>query len=257
MKRHIGKYCTIHYLFFAVLLTLNSCATYNFSHPLPSDKPNMYEFPADWLGNWINTNSQQIIIGRNNAALIINDQETVVKGVWPKVAANGKPIFPPGGYLGMYHVNLDSLNRPVDTVANYYINADLLYEVTGKGRLEKGFHYTTQEDTFRINKIDTFWVDLGKNAFLRKLDTDFYVLNMLNQARGIENRWWQIILLEKSNRNNITQWDCTYSLTKDTSMFYENYGNYYFNSQWNAKEIIQFLKKGLFEKCDELKRVGN
>ncbi|MEO6358655.1 MAG: hypothetical protein ABIU77_16695, partial [Ferruginibacter sp.] len=64
-------------------------------------------------------------------------------------------------------------------------------------------------------------------------------------------------LLEKNNRNSITQWNCAYSLTKDTSMFYENYGNYYFNSQWNAKAILQFLKNGSFEKCDELKRVGN
>ncbi len=239
-----------------VILLFYSCNTYNFSHPLPSDKSNIYEFPSAWQGKWMDADSQQLIIGHNFAALVIRDSYNVVKGVWPKKNEKGEFVYPQGvRYSGMYAMIRDSLDKPKDTVANYVVNEGHIYEINGKGRLEKGYHFTIDKDTFRISTDDTFWVDLGRNAFLRELNKDLYVLNVLGQAIGRESQWWHVVALEKTGQNSIERWDCSYNLIKDSSMFYSKYDDYYFNSTWKTAALIKLIRNGSFEKCSPFWRI--
>ncbi len=239
-----------------LLLGLFSCATYNFSDPLPSDKQNVYEFPADWQGKWQYDADHHAIIYKDHIEIISKGYDAVVKGAWPKKNAVGQLVYPGGGgYSGMYKVIMDSLKQPKDTVPNYLLNDGHIYEIMEEGKLEKGYHYTMDKDTFWVHKTDTITLDLGRNTFLRKIDKNFYVLNILNQVTGMENRWWQIMLIQKKGKDTIDTWQCSFNLTKEPSMFYEKYSDYYFNSNWKAADIIKLIKQGGFEKCDPLKRV--
>ncbi len=244
-------------VFLMFLLTgLFSCNTYNFSDPLPLDAKNVYEFPADWQGKWEYDTDHQAIIYKDHIEIISKDFDNVVKGAWPRKNEAGELVFPGGGgYIGMYTVIMDSLNQPKDSVPNYLLNGGHIYDITNEGKLEKGYHYTMDKDTFRVHKTDTITLDLGRNTFLRKIDNDLYALNILNQVVGIESRWWQIMLVEKKGKDTIDTWQCSFKLTKEPSMFYENSCDYYFNSIWKAGDIIQLMKKGAFEKCDPLKRL--
>lgn len=239
-----------------LFIGLYSCNTYNFSDPLPSDKQNIYEFPADWQGKWQYDTDHQAIIYKDHIEIISKDYSDVVKGVWPKKNERGEFVYPGGGgYRGMYTVNMDSLKQPKDTVPEFLLNGGHIYAITNEGKLEKGYHYTIDKDTFRVHKTDTITLDLGRNTFLRKIDNNFYVLNILNQVIGIENRWWQIMLIQKNGKDTIDTWQCSFTLTKEPTMFYEKYSDYYFNSNWKAAEIKKLIEKGCFEKCDPLKRV--
>lgn len=239
-----------------LLIGLYSCNTYNFSGPLPSDKKNIYEFPADWQGKWKYDADHNVIIYKNRIEIISKDYSDVVKGVWPKKNELGEFVYPGGGgYSGMYTANMDSLKQPKDTVPNFLLNGGHIYAITNEGKLEKGYHYTIDKDTFRVNKTDTVTFDLGRNMFLRKIDNNFYVLNILNQVVGMENLWWQVILIEKKGKDFIDTWECSFKLTKEPSMFYQKSSDYYFNSTWKAADIIKLIKQGAFEKCDPLKRL--
>lgn len=232
-----------------------SCSTYNFSDPLPVDKTNIYEFPPDWQGKWAYDDAHSVIIKRNYAAIIIKEYSHVVQGIWPKKKETGEMFYPGGGsYMGMYRVVMDSSNKPVDTIANFLVNGNHIFSIMDDGQLEKGYHYTLVKDTFIVNKTDTVIIDLGHNAFLRKVGSNLYVLNVLNQVIGKENLWWQVVLFEKKGDNTIDTWLSSYKLSKEPSMFYEKYSDYYFNSNWKTADILKLMHQGAFEKCDPLKR---
>ncbi len=237
------------------LLQFSSCRTYNFTHPLPADRANVYEFPSSWHGSWMNADSQGLVIGRNYVAVVIRESTNVVRGVWPQKNEEGKYVFPNGiNTMGMYRVKMDSLDNPLDTIANYIIHQGHIYAVNYEKRLDRGHTFTIDKDTFRVNMDDTIWVDLGRNAFLRELKKDMYILNILDQVVGMQGRWWQIGVLEKTGSNSMERWDCSSKMTTDSTMFYSMKDDYYFNSHWNAAEMIQLIRNGSFEKSDPFQR---
>lgn len=255
MKRSPIKCCS-HWLYiFPVLAVLfYSCDTYNFSHPQPVDKANMYAFPETYQGNWIDDDSEQLLIDKEFIGFIINEKIQVVKGTWPKPTDNGNYKYPPPSFKSFGSVLFDSLQHPYDTVQNFLLNGEHIYEFADKGLLEQGYHYTTDQDTILIAKKDTFIVDLGRNAFLRDIGNGFFVLNIRNQVVAREDRWWQLFVLEMKNEDNINIWYCSNGLTTRAAMFYEKQNNYYFNAEWTAAELMKLVKNGSFEMCNQLHR---
>lgn len=249
-------YTTLYILLFipALSLLLGACDTYNFSHPQPVDKKDGYEFPATFQGNWVDDDSEWVQIGKNHIGMLISEKETIVEGTWPQRDQQGQFVYLAPAYKSVRSVIFDSLQVPVDTVDNYLVNGEHIYEVTEKGTLEQGYHYTKNEDTFTIEKKDTIIVDLGHNALLRDIGGGFWVLNVMNQVIGKSNRWWQLFILEKKNNETINLWYCSYQLTQLPVMFYEKNNNYYFNSKWTAAEMRKLIKQGAFEMCNQLHR---
>ncbi|MBL0358692.1 MAG: hypothetical protein IPP72_18330 [Chitinophagaceae bacterium] len=231
-----------------------SCDTYNFSHPQPVDKVSMYEFPNVFHGNWLDDDSEVVLISKNYIGLIMNQKVNVVRGIWPRKNEKEEYVYLSPTYKGFSSIIFDSLQKPIDTVANYVLNADHIYEVTDKEQLEQGYHYSTQQDTFTIIKKDTMLVDLGHNAFLKDIGDGFFVMNIRNQVLGQENRWWQLFVMEKKQNDRINIWYCSYGLTQNAAMFYEKQSDYYFNSQWTAAEMRKLIQQGAFEMCNQLQR---
>lgn len=255
MKRSYTKHRPDYqWLFIPLLLFFYSCDSYNFSHPQPVDRENISEFPAVFRGNWIDDDSETILINKNAISILTKEQVNIVKGIWPTKDTAGKYRYLSPSYKSFSSILFDSLQNPIDTVNNYLLNGDHLYEIADKGLLEQGYHYTTGADTFRIQKIDTFTVDLGTNAFLRDIGNGFFVMNIRNQVLGRESRWWQLFVLELRNERLINTWYCSYRLTDDVAMFYEKHNNYYFNSSWTSADINKFIKEGKFEMCNQLHR---
>jgi hypothetical protein len=231
-----------------------SCDTYNFSHPQPVNKENSYEFPAAFRNNWIDDDSEQVLIKKNTIGIVMSEKLSIVKGLWPKQDANGKYKYLSPAYKSFSSILFDSLENPMDTISNYLLNGDHIYEFADKGLLEQGYHYKTAADTIFILKTDTFTVDLGSNAFLRDIGNGFFVMNIRNQVLGKESRWWQLFVLEMKNKDLINIWYCSSGLTKSTAMFYENHNNYYFNSAWTSADMNKLIKEGAFEMCNQLHR---
>lgn len=256
MKRsHIKCKSPFWLCIFPVLaVLLYSCDTYNFSHPQPVDKENIYKFPEAFQGNWIDEDSEQLLVNNNYIGFVMNEKINVAKGIWPMQDEHGTYKYPPPGYKSFSSILFDSLQHPIDTVSNYLLNGKHIYEFADKELLEQGYHYTTVEDTILISKKDTFIVDLGRNAFLRDIGNGFFVLNIRNQVLAREDRWWQIFVLEMKHKDRINIWYCANGLTKQPAMFYGKQNNYYFNSEWTAAEIMKLMKNGSFEMCNQLHR---
>jgi len=256
MKRSPIKCCSQYWLYiFPVLaVLLYSCDTYNFSHPQPVDKENIYTFPDAYRGNWIDDDSEQLLINKDFIGFIMNEKIRVVKGIWPKAGDKGNYTYPPPSFKSFSTVMFDTLQQPVDTIRNYLLNGKHIYEFADKELLEQGYHYSTDQDTIMIDKKDTFIVDLGRNAFLRDIGNGFFVMNIRNQVVGKEDRWWQLFVLEMKHQDQINIWYCSNRLTTEPAMFYEKQNNYYFNSEWTAAEITKLLKNGSFEMCNQLHR---
>jgi hypothetical protein len=256
MKRSYMECCSLYSLLLPVMLSVFffSCDTYNFSHPQPVDKENIVQFPQEFCGNWIDDDSEQILINRNFIGMVINGQMNIVKGIWPKLNKDGKYNYLTPPYKSFSSIRFDSLEHPVDTLPNYVINNGHIYEFNEQGMPEQGYHFNTVADTIIVSKKDTFIIDLGHNAFLRSIDDEFWVMNVRNQVLAQENRWWQLFILEKKEKDKINIWYCSQGLTKSSSMFFNKRNNYYFNSSWTAADVIRLIKEGGFEMCNQLHR---
>ncbi len=266
MKQGHPRCVSFRYLIilFCTSFIFYSCHTYNFSHPQPAGKENIEEFPKDFRGNWISEEGDEMIyIGKRHANLTRKDgMQKIVKGAWPKIDDTGAFVFNnPYYYRSFQIINYDSLRRPVDTSTNFMVRGNYIYGMDGKGLLGSGYPYRVDNDTIIMIKNDTFTLDLGRNAFLRKLNNQFYVLNISNSILGgfldgENSNWWQVLILEKKDKQLINLWSCEDKITLNPSMFYDHDGNYYFDSEWTAEEMLQLIKDGNFSDGDKLTRAG-
>lgn len=235
---------------------LYSCDTNNFSRPQPADKANIYEFPETFQGSWIDKDDHQyVFIARQYVSIVTEGTERIMNGAWPQLDANGGYLYPPSSFNSIMTIRYDSLKRPIDTIINYVRRGKHIYEVRNDGSLENGFPCDVRNDTISVIKNDTLRIDLGRNAFLRKAGNDFYVLNVINSIMGEENRWWQIVILEKRNDQSINIWTPTSKLADQPSMFYHHGHNYYFDSRWTSAEIMRLIHNGSFKPDSRLWRV--
>lgn len=262
MKRHqsIRENFLVIFISFWISIFFYSCDSYNFASPQPVDKENIYEFPADIRGNWVSENENElIIISRSYASLRNTGKEKIVKGIWPVLNDSGAVIYPPVSYKSFNTIRFDSLQKPIDTIPNYLLDKNNIYEVNEDGKLGKGYQYKLDKDTIILFKNEEVIIDLGRNAFIRKLKNDLYVINIMNSILGQENPWWQITILEKKGNDHLNIWDCNGKLKKHPSMFYtpvkgRGSGNYYFNSKWSTNDILHLMDEGYFEVSNTLKR---
>ncbi len=125
----------------------------------------------------------------------------------------------------------------------------MIYEIREEVFLEKGYSFRLDADTIIVFKNDTICVDLGQNAFLRKLNENLYVLNIRNSILGEESSWWRLILLEKTKEPVIKLWECDSKAGELSSMFYSQLVKrdvFYFDSKWSASQMLELIEQGYF-----------
>ncbi|HEX6846432.1 MAG TPA: hypothetical protein VF144_05615, partial [Chitinophagaceae bacterium] len=154
-----------------------------------------------------------------------------------------------------------SLSESIDTIDNYVIRKDRIYEICDDDRfLEKGYPFFIDKDEIVVLQYDTICVDLGQNAFVRKLNDNLYVLNIRNSILGEESSWWRLIVLEKTHENKMNLWECDLKAGDLSSMFYSKSARndvLYFDSQWTSAEMLELISKGYFSLSSTLvKRSG-
>lgn len=284
----------------SIAFILGSCSSYNFSHPQPYDKENIYQFPDAFLGKWIgeedtatydfdftvplnqksgdsyrdenNAGNKSRTIDDNDSAfyIIYSDyvlfvfyqKEKVLAGEWPKLDSKNKLVYPPSGFRSKKEIKYDSLNHPVDTINNYIINKDKIYEIDADHLLSKGYDFTRENDTLTITKKDSVFIELGQNAFLRKIADSLDAFNINNSviARGEYENWWMLIILEMNADGKLSQWDCSSKTGELSCMFYDLHPSkysdiYYFDCQWSSNDLRRLMKEGYFEKTS-LKKIS-
>jgi hypothetical protein len=204
--------------------------------------------------------SQYYFVEKEQAYLITISGEKVLMGDWPRLSQNGSILNPPIFYGSLRSIRYDSLEKRTDTVYNYMLHDNIIYEVGDKGLLEKGYPYITIGDTILFTKRDTLCIDIGQNAFLRKLNKQFYVLNIRSRILGEEissfNNWWRIFVLEKKEEGTLQVWVPASKSAELPCMFYSvDAESYYFDCSWTTEEMLRLLQKGYFSRTDKLLKV--
>ena len=278
-----------------------SCDSYNFSGPQPYDKEKIYQFPDAFLGRWkekdtvkvsevnapvggkggdhFNLNHDQqnkktvgkadedsafYCIYRNYLILVNVEKEQILTGAWPKLNNKNELVYPAQGFGRLYEIQYDSLNRPVDTVSKYIISGNKIYKKESDHFLLRGYDYTREKDTITILKKDSFYIDLGQNAFLRKLTENLYVLNINNRVLGLDggggemNQWWTLYVLEITGDGKINRWQCNNKASELPCMFFDRTSQsdqLYFDCRWSTAEMLRLMKEGYFEKNQVLEKM--
>lgn len=257
MKQSSHGVCSIPGLImlFGLPVLFSSCNAYNFSQPQPVDKINIYEFPKEFIGQWFAKNEPEsdcYIITSKNVLLIMHDTERIVNGAWPQLTDSGDYLYPPDQSRGFKTINYDSLKKPVDTIDHFLVRGQYIYERDPERFLGKGYPYGIKNDTIIIIKNDTTCIDLGKNAFLRQLSKNFYVLNIRKTILDYDefNDWWQIMILEKKEDQTVNIGECTDKAGELSCMFYDRSSKsdiFYFDCQWTTADMLRLVKEGYFE----------
>jgi len=260
MKNYFRIFESFSVLFIVFFI---SCTTYNFSAPQPVDKENIYEFPNDLQGTWRDKDYDDFFtIHKRYAQMHMSTKEKIQQGVWPRLNAQGGFVFQPFNCSSFYTARYDSMKRPIDTVSNYLLKGNKIYQIDEEGKLSKGYDYRLDNDTIILLKKDVVTVDLGRNAFLRKLNDTVYVINIMSGILGQDNTWWQFTILEIKPHERLTMWDCTEKLQKHPAMFYSKYRSrgseiYYFDCKWTTPDLLHLMQTGYFEISGTLIRDKN
>lgn len=247
------------------ILLLWSCKSYHFSTPQPMGVANLYKFPVELRGSWLDTSNEgkeSYIVAENHFKFITQERVSLVKGAWPKLDAVGNFIQLPNAYTGYQTIQYDSMKQIVDTVNNCIISGNLVFGIEANGALTKAYLYQQEADTLRINGADTLIVDLGQNAFLRPLNKQLYVLNIRNRVLGTNEEsaqdWWTIRLIEKKADGAIVIWSPSSTMSKLPCMFYSAPSKsdiFYFICNWTSTDMLQLKKDGYFEASSALVKV--
>lgn len=250
------------FIYFLAIVFIQSCETSHFLVPQPIDQKNIETFPKAFRGQWYVDDEEgagSYLISKKNVSIIFNDTDKIVNGYWPRKDNNGSNIWPPFSFTGFNSINYDSLKNPIDTVANYFIKDQLIYEMEFPRFLSKGYPFYTIDDSIKLLKKDTICIDLGKNAFLRKLNSRFYMLNIRNrilgESRSEINDWWQLSLIETTGRSSFNIWESTEKLKNLPCMFFPKdsvTGNYFYNCRWTTEDVLSLIKEGYFDVSNSL-----
>ena len=165
------------------------------------------------------TDSAWYFIEKNYALVIFHCKEKIAMAAWPKLNDKGNLFFEPTDHA-FKKIQYDSLLNPIDSVSNYVIRENKIYEISEERFLEKGYPFFYENDTIVVLKYDTISIDLGQNAFLRKLNDSFYVLNIRNTILGEESSWWRLIILQQHQDRSIGLWECDSKSGELPSMFF-------------------------------------
>lgn len=294
----LNKFCQCS-IIMAVSVLFISCNFYNFSQPQPYDKEKLYQFPDELLGKWkekdtvtygiefdvplngkggsyfnadidqpdnvlvepANEDSAFYRIYKDYLAIFISGKNKILAGAWPRLNKKKEFIYPPEGFEGEDEIRYDSLKKPVDTVRKYVISGNRIYEIDPDLFLTIGYAYARLKDTITVLKNDSLYIDLGQNAFLRKLTDSLYVFNINNSilSLGEGENWWRLVVLEIATNGQLNQWECNSKTDGLPCMFYSRpskYDQFYFDCRWSAADMLRLMKEGYFEKTAVMHRVG-
>ncbi len=298
MKRWFNSFCK-YSIISATGFVFISCDFYNFSQPQPYDKEKLYQFPDELLGKWkekdtvtygiefsvpvngkggnhFNTEDKRpdkvaveaaaedssfYWIQKDYLVITVSEKKKVLAGAWPKLDNKNEFVYPPKGFQGEYEIKYDTLKKPVDTVAKHIISSNRIYGLEPDRYLLRGYEYTRLKDTITVFQKDSLYIDLGQNAFLRKLTDSLYVFNINNSVLSFSEmeNWWRLIVLEITATGQVNQWECNNRTGELACMFYDRpskYDQFYFDCIWSAAEMLRLMKEGYFEKTAVLYRVG-
>lgn len=270
-------------------LFLSSCNVYNFSTPLPTDQPDLTEFPKEFNGKWIEDTFQTTIdmkISSSGQAgylsrreegidqwkyqvfphyiqIILREELKIIRGAWPKLDKEGEFTYPYTGSWPNYYeqrIKYDSAKKPVDTIDNYLIRRGKIYELAEHYRLEKGYPFYYEKDSIVVLKNDTIYLDLGQNMKLKKLSDSLYTLNILKTILGSEQdgSWWTVLLLEIKSKGQITEWEIASSGSELPEMIYNRSSKseyLYFDAVWNRQDLLRLKQNGYFEPIGTLRQI--
>ena len=233
---------------------LQSCSVYHFYSPQPLNRPGLYTFPAAMRGVWvaeIGSPGEMIEIREKYALYTWTETGSVVRGAWPKLDKEGALRYLPGPFLPLCTVHYDSSGMPRDTVSNFIFRDQLIFEVLDDGRLGNGYPYRNRGDTVEILKSDSLVIDMGRNAFLRRLGENTYAFNIRETIFGEKEGWWQVLLIEGTSDTTMNICTGNPKLAQQPGMFFETVRGwaeqYYFKLGWSAKDMLMLLKAGGFE----------
>ena len=236
----------------------SSCDVYYFSHPQPADKENNYEFPAALRGAWQEEcDNETVNIDVRHLYFTDKVHRRVIKGYWPKKNSNDSLQYLPGSYIAEHTVLFDSLNRPVDTINSFVIQKEHIIELKDDKSLGLRYNFKQVKDTLLINEVDTLWLDLGHNAFIREISDRFFALNILSGTMEESRSWWQLIILEKVSNDSILVWTGAGRLEQSPYMFYSFKNNYYFDCSLTSDELLKMIRRDDFEISNRLTRLKN
>lgn len=254
------------FLYIPFFMLLFSCDSHHFLFPQPIDKINIEEFPKDFRGSWFAPEEGEdsyYRITRKNVAIITRDTIGIVSGAWPAITSSGEMIEVPFSFMPFSSITYDSLKRPVDTSSNYVVAGNLIYEMTRTGFLNRGYPFYTIADSIYYLQDDTLFIDLGQNAFLRSLNKNFYMLNILNRVHGKWwadlNDWWLLVLLEKNDQSSFNVWKPSSKLVKLPCLILpgDSSGLHYYGCAWTNDELLRLIKDGYFERSTTMYRRKN
>lgn len=249
----------VSFICFLAVVFITSCRTNLFLVPQPIDQKNIETFPKAFRGQWFedvenNGEGDSYLISKKNVAIITHGSDTIVKGFWPQKDNYGTYVELPFTLAAFNTIRYDSLKNPLDTVENYFIKDSLIFELDASGLLSKGYFFDPTGDSIILIRKDTTYIDLGKNAFLRKLNRRFYMLNIRNSVLGESwakaNDWWHLILIETTGRSTFNIWDQGEKFKQLPCMFYPKDTleyTYYYNCRWTTEELLGLIKDGYFE----------
>ncbi len=235
------------------LIALASCDTYHFSYPQPSDASNLVQFPSEARGVWVDEQDHDtVVIGKKIIEFRSFEKQTIIMpfGKWEGIMDR------PSGHYSFKRFKYDTSLRMLDTVSNYVIKDNLIYEI--KNGLQQGCPFTIRNDTIFSACKNSFTLELGKKFFLRKIAKSQYIIN-IHESLVIrpESDWWQILYMQ-TDKNKIETYFPNVAIKNDKGLIYENSDEYFFSTRWTKKDIDQKITEGLFSnKYKILSRVKN
>lgn len=251
------EFSAITVIFFtAMLLLFSSCDVYYFSQPQPFDRPDLYRIPQAFRGQWVSENSDDEIIVKENIIQVISNAytERVTKGIWPQKDSTGTEFYPQNPFSVMQY---DQVSKQYYKRDNYVIADSFIYEITKKDNLGKGYRWKENKDTILYEQKDTLYIDLGKNAFLRQVDANTFVLNVrshliIDGVNQVPAGWWFVTILQLKKDGTVDCWSNTEKTDSLACMIHngsssEMVDNYFMNCTWSAATIKTLLKNGYFQ----------
>ena len=239
-----------------IVIISGACSTNNFSEPQPIKEENIYQLPEMFRGYWSDREFDLIFADDEHIQFIDIEEQKVLLDSSLIITEKANAFNPNVTYRQINKVSYDSAGVAYDTSIAYIIRDPFIYKITPDDQLQVGYKYKLDKDTLRIFKKEIQGIDLGNNAFLRRVSDSLYVLNISNKILIRDNFWWQVTVVEKTAKDEINYYIPSDKMPSLNCMFYKYTDNFYYDCKWDAAGIKQMIREGYFEKTNVLKRRG-
>jgi hypothetical protein len=239
-----------------VVAIIAACNTNNFSEPQPANSTNLFEFPAMFHGKWADKDYN--VVETDGKHITFVDILDIRVPLDSTVYVQDKVINKTTGAVSKHisTISYDTAGKPSDTTLEYVIREPFIYKVGSDNLLQTGYRFKQSKDTLVIFKNERQGIDLGNNAFLRKVTDSLYALNLSNRILIRDNYFWQVLLVQKTARDEINFYVPSDRMNSLSCMFYQYGDNLFYDCKWSGEEILRLIKDGYFEKTSTLTRMN-